>query len=120
MLFTVWAGKLTEGLVDALSGLVDDVPLFAVRGNRPLSTIMVHRIMARVKWGRWAVDFLRIVNGGEAPHRGAGMPPAAGKQGCEMEAPSGFALPGVPSGDGGAGGRRGEATDTAPHHRKRA
>ena len=31
-----------------------------------------------------------------------------------MEAPSGFALPGVPSGDGGAGGRRGEATDTAP------
>ncbi len=85
-----------------------------------LSTIMVHRIMARVKWGRWAVDFLRIVNGGEAPHRGAGMPPAAGKQGCEMEAPSGFALPGVPSGDGGAGGRRGEATDTAPHHRKRA
>lgn len=68
--------------------------------------------MARVKWGRWAVDFLRIVNGGEAPHRGAGMPPAAGKQVCEMEAPSGFALPGVPSGDGGAGGRRGEPTDT--------
>lgn len=38
MLFTVWAGKLTEGFVYALGGLADDVPLFAVRGNRPLST----------------------------------------------------------------------------------
>ena len=71
--------------------------------------------MARVKWGRWAVDILRIVNGGEAPHRGAGMPPGGGKQGCEAEVPFGLCAPRSPQ-----RGRRGGGAQGRSHRRSTA
>lgn len=120
MLFTVWAGKLTEGFVDALGGLADDVPFFAVRGNRPPSTPWYTELWLASSGVGGQLTFYGLSTAAKRPPGARVCPRGAGNRAVKRKSLSGFALPGVPSGDGGAGGRRGEATDTAPRPRKRS
>lgn len=70
---------------------------------------MVHRIMVRVKWGRRAVDFLRIVNGAESALPGRVYAPGRRETGLRDGSPSGLCAPRSPQRGRRGGGAQGRS-----------